>query len=153
MLVDSPGSPAAPMISGSTLGAHAEQRRGWRVLLAEDDDDEREAIALGLRGIGIEAEVVADGGRFLVAVASQYRAGTEAPPIDLMVVDVVMPVCGGLAVLEALRMAHWVPPVVVITGRATRAVRDATERLAATLMIKPLDLTTLQQTVLRLLAE
>jgi DNA-binding response OmpR family regulator len=135
------------------LGARDEQRQRWRVLLAEDDDDEREAIASALRAIGIEAEVVADGGRFLVAVTSQYRAGTEAPPFDLMVVDVVMPVCGGLAVVEALRSARWVTPILVITGRETPAVRDATERLGATLMIKPLDLTTLQQTVLRLLAE
>jgi DNA-binding response OmpR family regulator len=123
------------------------------VLLAEDDDDEREAIASALRAIDVEAELVADGGRFLVAVASQYREGAAARPIDLMVVDVVMPVCGGLAVLEALRCAHWVTPVVVITGHDTRVVRDATERLGATLMIKPLDLTTLQQTVLRLLTE
>jgi DNA-binding response OmpR family regulator len=121
------------------------------VLLAEDDQDEREAIVSALRTIDIEAEAVADGGRFLVAVASQYRVETR--PIDLMIVDVFMPVCGGLAVLEALRIAHWVTPVVVITGRESREVRDATARFGATLMIKPLDLTTLQQTVLRLLAE
>ncbi len=129
------------------------KRRAARVLVAEDDDDEREAIASALRTVDIETDLVADGGRFLVAVASQYRPGDRAPPIDLMVVDVLMPVCGGLAVLEALRGAHWATPVVIITGRETREVRDATHRLGATLMIKPLDLTMLQQTVLRLLAE
>lgn len=130
----------------------AEPHRPWRVLLAEDNEDEREAIASALRAIDIEADAVADGGRFLVAVAAQYRLGPEVPAIDLMVVDVFMPVCGGLAVLEALNSAGWVTPVIVITGRVTRAVRDATERLGATLMLKPLDLTTFQQTVLRLLA-
>jgi two-component system, OmpR family, response regulator TctD len=140
----------APLILGAVSGAV--QRRRWRVLLAEDDDDEREAIASALRAIDIEADAVADGGRFLVAVASQYRPGPEVPAIDLMVVDVFMPVCGGLAVLEALHSVRWVTPVIVITGRVTPAIHDATERIGATLMLKPLDLTTFEQTVLRLLA-
>jgi CheY-like chemotaxis protein len=149
--IDLQGPPAGAVISGP-LDAHTGQRRRSCVLLAEDDEDEREAIALALRAIDIDADAVADGGRFLVAVASHYRGGAETRPIDLMVVDVIMPVCGGLAVLEALRTARWKTPVVVITGRETREVRHATERLGATLMIKPLDLTALQETVLRLLA-
>jgi CheY-like chemotaxis protein len=151
--IDLQGPPAAAVSSGLAVDPRTGQRRRSCVLLAEDDEDEREAIVSALRVIDIEADAVADGGRFLVAVASHYRGEAETRPIDLMVVDVMMPVCGGLAVLEALRTARWMTPVVVITGRATREVRDATERLGATLMIKPLDLTTLQETVLRLLAE
>jgi CheY-like chemotaxis protein len=127
--------------------------RKSRVLLAEDDWDGREMLAWALRAIDIEVESAADGGRFLVAVAAKYRMGADAPPIDLIVLDVVMPVCGGLAVLEMLRSANWITPVVVITGHATQQVRDTTDRLKATLMHKPLDLTTFQQTVQRLLAE
>jgi CheY-like chemotaxis protein len=151
--IDLQRPPASAVISGLTVVARTGQGRKSRVLIAEDDDDQRDAIASAIRAIDIEADVVADGGRFLVAVASQYRVGAETRPIDLMVVDVFMPVCGGLAILEALRTARWVTPVVVITGRETQAVRSATERLGGTLMIKPLDMTTLQQTVLRLLAE
>jgi DNA-binding response OmpR family regulator len=152
IIADTPQCPGG-VISGLTVDVHTGQRRKSCVLLAEDDEDEREAIVSALRAIDIEADAVADGGRFLVAVASHYRGAAETRPIDLMVVDVIMPVCGGLAVLEALRTARWMTPVVVITGRETREVRHTTERLGATLMLKPLDLTTLQQTVLRLLAE
>ena len=106
-------------------------------------------LASALRANGIEVDVVADGGRLLVAVASKYRIGSAAPPIDLMVLDVAMPVCSGLAVLEALRSARWITPVVVITGWDTPLLRATTDRLKATLM--PLELTTFQQTVQRLL--
>jgi two-component system response regulator TctD len=125
--------------------------RKSRVLIAEDDSDAREVLASALRAIDIEVDVVADGGRLLVAVASKYRIGSAAPPIDLMVLDVAMPVCSGLAVLEALRSARWITPVVVITGWDTPLVRATTDRLKATLMLKPLELTTFQQTVQRLL--
>jgi DNA-binding response OmpR family regulator len=151
-LTDPQALAANALVPALTVGARAGQGRRSRVLVAEDDEDQRDAIASALRSIDIEVDVAADGGRFLVAVASQYRAGAETCPIDLMVVDVIMPVCGGLAIVEALRKARWVTPVVVITGRDTREIRDATDRLRATLMIKPLHPTTFQQTVLRLLA-
>jgi DNA-binding response OmpR family regulator len=127
--------------------------RKSRVLLAEDDGDGREMLAWALRAIDIEVEIAADGGRFLVAVTAKYRIGAAAPPIDLIVLDVVMPVCGGLAVLEVLRSANWITPVLVIAGHATPQVCATIDRLKATLMHKPLDLTTFQQTVQKLLAE
>jgi DNA-binding NtrC family response regulator len=127
--------------------------RKSRVLLADDDGDGREMLAWALRAIDIEVEMAADGGRFLVAVTAKYRMGAAAPRIDLIVLDVVMPVCSGLAVLEVLRSTNWITPVVVVTGHATPQVCAATDRLKATLLHKPLDLTTFQQTVQRLLAE
>jgi CheY-like chemotaxis protein len=126
--------------------------RKSRVLVAEDDGDGREMLAWALRAIDIEVDIAEDGGRFLVAVTAKYRVGTVAPRIDLIVLDVVMPVCSGLAVLEVLRSTNWITPVVVITGYATPQVCAATDRLKATLLHKPLDLTTFQQTVQRLLA-
>jgi DNA-binding response OmpR family regulator len=124
-----------------------------RVLVAEDDEDGREALAAALRQLGAEVNVVADGGRFLVAIASQYRDGNALPPPDLIVTDVVMPVCSGLSVLEAMRAAHWTIPVIVITGRDSPAIRASTERCGATLMLKPIDLLTFQRTVRRLVPE
>jgi CheY-like chemotaxis protein len=124
-----------------------------RVLVAEDDEDGREVLTAALRQLGAEVDAVADGGRLLVAIAAQYRDGNALPPPDLIVTDVLMPVCSGLSVLEAMRAAHWTIPVIVITGRDSPAVRASTELCGATLMLKPIDLLTFQRTVRRLVSE
>jgi DNA-binding response OmpR family regulator len=123
-----------------------------RVLLAEDDDDGREMLATVLRQIGAEVDAVADGGRFLVAIASQYRDGNLTPAPDLIVTDIVMPVCSGLSVLEAMRAAHWTTPVIIVAGRDTPAARRAAMRFGATFMLKPLNLVAFQRTAQRLMS-
>jgi len=123
-----------------------------RVLVAEDDEDGREILATALRQIGVEVDAVADGGRFLVAIASQYRDGNIVPAPDLIVTDVIMPVCSGLSVLEALHAAHWTTPVIVITGRDTPAVRTSVAHCGATLMLKPIDLYEFLRTAQRLMS-
>jgi DNA-binding response OmpR family regulator len=111
-----------------------------RVLVAEDDEDGREALSLALRQIGVEVDTVVDGGRLLVAIASQYREGNILPAPDLIVADVIMPVCSGLSVFEALRAAHWMTPVILISARDAISVRASAIRNGATFMLKPLDL-------------
>jgi DNA-binding response OmpR family regulator len=134
------------------LGTTTEPVHVTRVLVAEDDEDGREILAAALRQIGAEVDAVADGGRFLVAMASQYRDGNLIHAPDLIVTDVIMPVCSGLSVLEALRAAHWTTPVIVITGRDSSAVRTSAARCGATFMLKPIDLIVFQRTVQRLLS-
>jgi DNA-binding response OmpR family regulator len=134
------------------LGTTTEPAHVTRVLVAEDDEDGREILATALRQIGAEVDAVADGGRFLVAMASQYRDGNLIQAPDLIVTDVIMPVCSGLSVLEALRAAHWTTPVIVITGRDSSAARTSAARCGATFMLKPIDLIVFQRTVQRLLS-
>jgi CheY-like chemotaxis protein len=135
------------------LGKTTELVRNMRVLVAEDDEDGRDSLVAALRQIGAEVVAVADGGRLLVAIATQYRDGNTSPAPDLIVTDVIMPVCSGLSLLEALRAAHWTIPIIVITGRDSPAVRASTELCGATLMLKPIDLLVFQQTVCRLVSE
>jgi DNA-binding response OmpR family regulator len=133
------------------LGTTPEPVHAARVLVAEDDEDGRELLVASLRQMGAEVDAVVDGGRFLVAIASQYRAGNVIPAPDLIVTDVVMPVCSGLSVLEALRAAHWMTPAIVITGRDTPFNRASAARFGATLMVKPIDLIAFLRTAQRLL--
>jgi CheY-like chemotaxis protein len=143
--------PDSSQRGGQTLDTTAELGHVARILLAEDDDEGREVIATALRLIGAEVDAVADGGRLLVAIAAQYRDGNVTSVPDLIVTDVVMPVCSGLAVLEALRAAHWTIPFIVIAGRDTPAVRSSVAKFRATLMLKPLDLIVLQETAQHLI--
>ena len=127
-------------------------KRVARVLLAEDDDEGREALSIALRALGVEVEAVADGGRLLVAIGSYYRDGNMSAAPNLIVADVLMPVCSGLSVFEALRAAHWTTPVILISARDEPSVRASAARHGATFMPKPLDLDALLQTAERLIA-
>jgi DNA-binding response OmpR family regulator len=122
------------------------------VLVAEDDDDGREMLSAALRQIGAEVDAVVDGGRLLVAIASQYRDGNTMPAPDLIVTDVIMPVCSGLSVFEALRAARWTVPVIIISGRDNPIVRSAAAKFGAIFMLKPIDLLAFQRTAQRLIS-
>jgi DNA-binding response OmpR family regulator len=128
------------------------QRRRPHVILAEDDADLREVIAELLRDMGADVESAADGGRFLVSVASQYNEGRTPRQVDLIVTDIAMPVCSGLDILDGIRAARWTTPVIIMTGLQTPTVRARASKLGAKLLIKPLDLDTFRNAVIELLA-
>jgi CheY-like chemotaxis protein len=111
-----------------------------RVILAEDDTAPRELLAKVMRALGADVESSADGGRLLVAVASRYDAGQAPEDIDLIVTDIRMPVMSGLDVVEALRVAHWRTPIILMTAYATPTIEARATKLGATLLLKPLDL-------------
>jgi two-component system nitrogen regulation response regulator GlnG len=120
--------------------------------VAEDDADAREMLSAALRQIGVEVHTVPDGGRLLVALASRYREGDATPLPDLIVTDVIMPVCSGLSVFEALHAAHWNTPIIVISAKDSPAVRTSAASCGATFMLKPLDLEAFLRTAQRLLS-
>lgn len=122
-----------------------------RVLLAEDDESGRTIMAIALRAMGLDVVEAEDGGRMLVAVASQYKDGRSTEDIDLVITDIHMPVVGGLDLLKSMRLAGWTTPVMVITGYATSEVRDVALRLGAVILDKPLELDVFERTVRGLL--
>ena len=107
-----------------------------RVVVAEDDEAMLELVAFALRNDGHEVIEVTDGGRLLVRLASQLRTerGVDA---DLIVSDIRMPVMSGLAMLKALRDAHWTKPVILMTAFADEETRKRAARLGARLLDKP----------------
>jgi two-component system, OmpR family, response regulator len=103
-----------------------------RVLLVEDDDDNRELMAEVLESAGHEVVPASSGARGLEALA--------AGPIDVVVTDVGMPGMGGLELARAAkRMAPRVP-VVVVTGYAERDdITSARGREIDAVLVKPVD--------------
>ncbi len=121
------------------MSMHPEAIRRPHVLLAEDDSELRETLSELLDTLGNEVEAVADGGRFLVSIASHYDPGCSPAQVDLIVADVGLPVCGGLEILDAIRTAGWTTPVLIITGLVTPTVSMRATKLRASLLIKPFD--------------
>ena len=102
-----------------------------RVLLIDDDDPFRAAMAKALRRRGFEVEPIAGG----LAAVEALRAD---PPAHAAVLDLRMPDIDGLEVLR--RTPGRRVPVVVLTGHGT--VPDAVEAMrlgAYTFLTKPVD--------------
>jgi DNA-binding response OmpR family regulator len=85
------------------------------ILLAEDQTDIRELIAMNLRSAGYAVTAVGDG---LAALASQ-----EAQPSDLLILDLMMPGLDGLEVCKALRAKQRHAPILMLTAKSTELDR------------------------------
>jgi CheY-like chemotaxis protein len=100
-----------------------------RLLVAEDNLANQRVAALLLGALGYDIEIVDNGQRALDAVAAA-RAGGQ--PFDVLVLDVQMPVMGGLEVSQRLREQYRPaerPWIVAMT--ANTMLGDREECLAA----------------------
>jgi CheY-like chemotaxis protein len=113
---------------------------GLRVLLVEDDDDNRELMAEVLESSGYRVLSAASGQDGLKALSEN--------PVDVVVTDVGMPGMGGLEVARAAKAIAPRVPVVVVTGWAEREdITRARGREVDAVLIKPVDPEALTQAV------
>lgn len=103
------------------------------VLVVDDDPDIRLLLRLELSAEGHQIVEAGDGEAALAAL--------EEEPVDLVVLDLMMPVLDGWEVLRALDPGS-APPVVVITALASDGDRHVAELLelgALDVIAKPFD--------------
>src|SRR3954466_4581553 len=93
------------------------------ILVAEDQADIRDLVALHLRGAGYEAATVGDG---LAALASQNETAS-----DLLILDLMMPGMDGLEVCKALRARGRSAPILMLTAKSTELARVLVLELGA----------------------
>ena len=117
----------------------ATETRPFEILLAEDSEGDAELVRQALKQYHIDCSlhIVSDRAR---AIEFINRIGTEpkVPPLDLLLLDLRLPVCDGDEVLTWLRSseryAHT--PVIVMTGLRSSAVTKKTSRHDATLFFE-----------------
>ncbi len=109
-----------------------------RVLLVEDDDDNRELMAEVLATAGFEVVSAASGQNGLRTLSER--------PVDVIVTDVGMPGMGGLELARAAKAVAPSVPVIVVTGWAERE-DIASAREVSAVLVKPVDPDTLAQAV------
>jgi len=115
-----------------------------RILVVDDDPQIRESLRKVLRAEGYEVVLAADG--------QQGIEKFNAEPIDLLLLDLNMPVKSGWDTFERLTSLNPLLPIIVITARPDQyALADAAG--VAALMEKPLDVPVLLETMRKLLAE
>ena len=103
-----------------------------RVLLVEDDEDNRELMTEVLETAGYEVLSAAGGAEGLKALAEQE--------VDVVVTDLSMPGMGGLEMARAAKKIAPRVPVIVVTGYAEREdVASARGRELDAVLVKPVD--------------
>jgi two-component system response regulator MprA len=115
-----------------------------RILLVDDDRSIRESLSKILGAEDYEV-VLAENGHEAIEKHGAQR-------IDLLILDLNMPVKNGWDTLEWLVKINPVLPVVIITGRSNQRALAETAGADA-LMEKPLDVPFLLQTIRELMDE
>lgn len=113
-------------------------RPGLRVLLADDEDMARTAMADALRSMGCKVVEATDGRHAFECLA-------KSSGIHVAVLDIVMPHMGGIQVARRMREICPGVPVVLLTGydangQASSAMRDGVFDALLSKPIKPEDL-------------
>ncbi|HTJ84781.1 MAG TPA: sigma-54 dependent transcriptional regulator, partial [Polyangiaceae bacterium] len=121
-----------------------EKKPRARVLVVDDDQSARTALAKLLSAEGLDVELAEDGRDAL------HKTEERAP--DLVVTDISMPNMDGLELLGVLRRKHKDLPVIVVTsahdlGVAVKAMRAG----AADFITKPIDMDALVVSIERAL--
>ncbi len=120
------------------------RRAGKRILLVDDDPTVRDSLRDVLLGEGYVV-VPATNGQEAVDLANQST-------VDLVVLDLNMPIKNGWDTFEQLTRDHPTLPIIIITARANQ-VFTAVSAGAGALLEKPMEIPTLLRELERLLSE
>jgi CheY-like chemotaxis protein len=113
------------------------------ILVADDDPDIREVLALVLESYGYRVSGAADGEQAL----ERLRQG---PPISLVLLDLMMPIMDGFTLMKKLKADPTLPvvPVVVLSGDS--GAEEAAVAIGAdACLLKPVELDSLLCTIRR----
>ena len=99
------------------VGQHGAMESTATVLVADDDRAIRESLERALQLEGYTVRTAADGVQALAAV--------HAEPVDLLVLDVMMPGVDGLGVASVLRAENDRTPILMLTARVETPDRVA----------------------------
>jgi CheY-like chemotaxis protein len=130
---------------GDTFAARgARGPRSARILLAEDDEEIRRALASLLSFDGYQVLAVDNGGELMDCLSGWILGDTDEAPADVIITDIRMPGFNGLSIVEGLRARGWTLPVIVISAFGDREIRERVERLGGAVFFakpfEPLDL-------------
>jgi CheY-like chemotaxis protein len=140
---DSPG-PSTPLRKPVARPSPGTRRAGKRVLLVDDDPTVRDSLHDLLAGEGYSI-IPAANGRQALELANTVS-------VDLVLLDLNMPVKNGWETFEQLTREHPLIPIIIVTARPNQLF-TAIAAGAGALLEKPMDIPTLIQTMQTLLAE
>jgi len=112
-----------------------------RILLVEDEEHLAAGIRFNLELDGYEVETIDDGLRALERLVPPPDGGAAPQPIDLVVLDVMLPGLDGFQIVERMRLAANYTPVLMLTAKGLpEDVASGLEAGADDYLAKPFDL-------------
>jgi CheY-like chemotaxis protein len=102
---------------------------GARILVIDDQEDERRALAAMLREAGYLVETAEDGPRGITAI--------EQHPPELILLELGMKEMDGWAVVERLRTNEDIPPIVLLSERGENARRGPLRSCVVAFLFRP----------------
>jgi len=119
-----------------------------RVLVADDNEDSAETLALLLQALGNEVRAVHDGQR-AVEEAESFRP-------DVALLDIGMPGLDGYEVCRRIRQHDWAQTIVIaaLTGWSRDEDRDRSEQAGFNhFLVKPVDPKALEELIAGLMRD
>ena len=111
-----------------------------KVLIVDDEPDILLMLRLRLEAEGFDTALAADGEKALEQL--------DAAPCDVMLLDVMMPVLDGWAVLERLAELPAAPPVIVVSAKTSSAdIARARQLGASNYVTKPFSFPDLRRVI------
>lgn len=124
-----------------------EQRSRYTVLVVDDEPTVRVMLAEMLDTYGFATRLARDGQEAI------GHLDTHLSDIDLVLMDVVMPILGGVETLREIRNRGWDIPVLLMSGfTADAPIQEARHLNLAGFLYKPFSLEELHSRVLHALA-
>jgi two-component system, chemotaxis family, chemotaxis protein CheY len=124
-------------------GKTAMEKKSWRVLLVDDNEEVRRAMLRGLRMLGHEVTEARDGREAFALLASGG--------VDLVVTDYEMPKMNGDELCRSVRTVYGLP-VILLSGQASVYEVGSTCGAGASHM-KPVSMSDLQRSIVQLMEE
>jgi CheY-like chemotaxis protein len=128
----------------AATGNEAQNLSGRRILVVDDNENNRKVIRGQLTGLGASIEAVANAEEALVAFRTRG-------PYAALLIDWYMPDCDGLCLARRLREeSPSLPPMVLMSSSAVH-VCDGSEEMFDAVLVKPMRKSQLQRCLLRLI--
>lgn len=121
------------------------------ILVAEDDPEMRRVLVDTLRDEGYVVDAVANGAALIIELTR--RGPLQRPRVDLVISDVRMPGCSGLAAVETVRRLYGEVPVLFLTAFPDDAMHARARELDAVILDKPVTMRAFRGIVAGLLAK
>jgi CheY-like chemotaxis protein len=137
-----PVEPRREKGNGKTSSSMAAMKK--RVLVVDDDSAVRQSVSKVLEGAGYEVAAAADGEDAVIQFAPER--------VDLVLLDLNLPVRSGWDVFERLTTRYPLVPIIIITGMPDQ-YETALAAGAGALMEKPIDVPALLKTIDELLIQ
>lgn len=94
-----------------------------RILVVDDEALIRETVALALTHEGYRVTTAQSGLQAMDLLWGSGQALTDAPPVDLAILDLMLPGVNGLDICRWMRHRNWDLPILILSARSSETDR------------------------------